>query len=79
MLFIIVFLLSFFSGVISGTSGGMFAGILVGIFVGIILQICWSDAKYKSNDSNKIKELKQNIKNQDKYDNDWGIIDYEDK
>lgn len=79
MLFIIVFLLSIFSGFMSCTSEGALAGILFGIFVGVILQICWSDAKSKTSNIKRMKEAQQKIKKQDKYDNDWGIIEYKDK
>ena len=79
MLFLIVFLLSFFSGIMSQTLGGILAGILVGIYLGTILEVCWIDAKKKTKNSKEMMKMKKEIEEQDRYDNEWGIINYDDK
>lgn len=79
MLFVIIMILSLLSGIASGSIGGLFVSVPFGLFVGIILQMCFADAKNTVDNSDKIKQTNKKVKKQDKYDNDWGIIEYKDK
>ena len=78
MVFVIVMLLFVASGIKTGDTYTVFISILSGFYVGFILQICWGNAKYIVNSPKKRKQMYLEIKQQEKYDNDWGIIEYKD-
>lgn len=79
MVFLIIMILSLLSGVAAGNGATLFISMLFGLFWGIILQMCFSDAKNTVNNPRKMNQANKKVKKQDKYDNDWGIIEYNDK
>ena len=78
-MFFIIFLLCLVCGIRTGNEYTMFVAVLLGIFLGTIGQICWSGSKHQVRSKDNIKNMISETKKQEKYDNDYGIIDYEDK
>lgn len=78
MVFSFVFLICLAAGANSDSGNGVMA-ILAGLFIGSILQLCWSDGKSKVNDKTQYRKMINDVKKQEKYDNEWGIIDWEDR
>lgn len=79
MVFIIVLFLFLAVGLKADSEETVFVAIMAGIFIGTCLQLCWSDGKARINNTKLKKRMQEQIKEQEKYDNDYGIIDYEDK
>lgn len=78
MVFSFVFLICLASGANSDNGNGVMA-ILAGLFIGSILQLCWSDGKSKVSDKTQYRKMINDVKKQEKYDNEWGTIDWEDR
>ena len=76
MVFIITLLFCIYVGLSSDT---LLMGIIIGIYLGTILQLCWGKAKYETSSKERRRKMYQEIKEQDRYDNDWGIIKHKDK
>ena len=53
--------------------------IAIGVFVGMVVQLCWADAKRKLSTKSNIKKMNYETYLQEKYDNEYGIIFWEDK
>ena len=75
MIFLITMILCLLAGMCSEDFDTFFISILFGIFIGVILEMCWISAKDTINNIDKLEKHKKEIKEQDKYDNDWGIIE----
>ena len=76
MPFFIIMFLSICSGIMANNGYTILIAVLFGFFVGIPFQMCWSDAKDIVNSKRRKERMNRQIKAQEKYDNEWGIIEY---
>lgn len=60
-------------------ANGGFLGFLIGLLICVLFNAYLIDSFNKINDPQEKQKIVQKIQKQDKYDNNWGIINYDKK